>query len=255
MPRYKLTVAYDGANFHGWQKQMQSCIADDVLAMEQDSLTTCDCPPEPPEARCVEAEPLRTAQGILEQAVRMIVREPVNVVGASRTDAGVHARAQVAAFTSQVVIPVKKLARAISSRLPDDIQVTKAEMVADDFDPIRGAIAKGYRYRIVHGCARGRFPLFDRHFVMHTAHNLDPERMNDGARRLLGEHDFTSFTRLNHGRESTVRTIYECKVTAKGKRRCELEIAGSGFLHNMVRIIAGTLVEVGRGTLEPEMIP
>lgn len=263
MPRYKLTVAYDGTNFHGWQKQQQGGAADDEPASTEPPTQKQQTNPamardgdcETDELPNGDAQPLRTAQGVLERAVRFVVREPVDVTGASRTDAGVHARAQVAAFTAQALIPVKKLPRAISSRLPDDIQVTKAEIVADDFDPTRGAIAKGYRYRIVHGCARERSPLFDRHFVMHTAHRLDPERMNEAARRLLGEHDFTSFTRLNHGRESTVRTIYECKVTATRRRRCELEIAGNGFLYNMVRIIAGTLLEVGRGTIEPEMIP
>lgn len=251
MPRYKLTVAYDGTNFHGWQKQNRT-------DEQSDSAPQSPATPVPgtgPQTTPPDSEPLRTAQYVLEQAVRRVVREPVQVVGASRTDAGVHARGQVAAFTSQVEIPPTKVARAVSSRLPDDIQVTHAEIVSDDFDPIKGAIAKGYCYRIAHNLTRGRYPLFNRNIVASTSYKLDPVRMNEAARLFLGEHDFASFARINHGRESTVRTIYECKVTATSSRRCHVDVAGNGFLYNMVRIIAGTLVEVGRGMMEPEAIP
>lgn len=240
MPRYKIIVAYDGTDFHGWQKQQRACDEDlDEPAIDDESPGTA-------------VPGLRTVQGVLENAVREVVREPVNVLGASRTDAGVHARGQVAAFTTTRDIPVHKLPRAITSRLPDDVQVLHAEIVPDDFDPIRGAIAKGYRYRLAHSCARHRKPLFDRHYVTHTAYRLDPERMNEAARLLLGEHDFASFARISHGRESTIRTIYECKVTATRDTRCYIDVAGNGFLYNMVRIIAGTLVEVGRGAIKPQ---
>ena len=96
--------------------------------------------------------------------------------------------------------------------------------------------------------------LFDRNLVTWSAYRLDPERMNEAARLLIGEHDFASFTRVAHGRESTIRTIYQCKVDAnpRSKRRCEIEVVGNGFLYNMVRIIAGTLLEVGRGAIAPE---
>jgi tRNA pseudouridine38-40 synthase len=280
MPRFKLTVAYDGTQFHGWQKQQK-----DIDAMLRESADSIQSPQdvrhvarkagyvpaghetvlagETKSASESSAEPwsfytrheIRTVQGILEQAVRTVIGEPVKVLGASRTDAGVHARGQVAAFTSDTKIPLSKLPRAINSRLPNDVQVVKAEIVSDEFDPISDCIAKGYRYRIVHGC-RGRRPLFDRHFVTHTAYDLDPARMNEAARLMLGEHDFASFARISHGRESTVRTLYECKVTATRKHRCQLDIAGNGFLYNMIRIIAGTLVEIGRpgGKFEPEDI-
>jgi tRNA pseudouridine38-40 synthase len=229
MPRLKLTVAYEGTLFHGWQRQE----------------------PPPPEV------PLRTVQGVLEQAVREAVREPVTVIGASRTDAGVHARGQCAAFTcADLRIPLDRLPRAINARLPDDVQVRKAELAIDGFDPIRDCIAKGYRYRVVHGGRRRALPpLFRRRLTTYTFHRLDPELMNEGARRLLGEHDFASFAQINHGRETTVRTIFQCKVEATSPSRCQLDIAGSGFLYNMVRIIAGTLVEIGRGKIPPERIP
>ena len=227
MPRYKLMVAYEGTDFHGWQQQHQ--------------------PGE---------EPLRTVQGVLETAVCEVVREPITVTGASRTDAGVHARGQIAAFSCDATIEPKRLAAAVNSRLPDDVQVRRASIVDDDFSPISDAVAKGYRYRIAYG-NRGRHlpPLFDRRFVYFSGYELDPARMNDAARHLIGEHDFASFTRLNHGRESTVRTIHDCSVTAISRRRCQIDVGGNGFLYNMVRIIAGTLVDVGRGKLDPDDIP
>lgn len=248
MPRYKITVAYDGTLFHGWQRQRAP--ADGLNELEAAS----DEPAMEAEEDSNPSSPIRTVQEVLERAVRHVVREQVDVVGASRTDAGVHARGQVAAFTTSTEIPVEKLPRAITSRLPEDVQVTHAEIVPEDFDPIRGAIAKGYRYRIAHGCARGPQPLFDRHVVLRCPHKLDAARMNEAARLLLGEHDFSSFARINHGRESAVRTIFDCQVLATRRRRLHIDVAGSGFLYNMVRIIAGTLVEIGRHRKEPDEI-
>ncbi len=227
MPRYRLTVAYDGTHFHGWQKQ---CAAGG-------------------------GEDLRTAQGVLEQAVIEAVREPVTLIGASRTDAGVHAVGQVAAFTCERELPTERLGAAINARLPDDIQVRDASIVHAAFSPISDAIAKSYRYRIAWGrtgpggAAR---PLFGRYTTCWTPFHLNAVRMNEAARLLLGEHDFASFTRLNHERESTVRTIYDCLVTAGRGRRLRIDVAGDGFLYNMIRVIAGTLIEIGRGRIEPD---
>ena len=153
MPRYKLTVAYDGTAFHGWQKQ------------------------HPP-----GAEPLRTVQCVLEETVGVVVREPVSVLGASRTDAGVHAKGQVAAFNADAQIPPDRLAPAVNSRLPDDVQIIDAMIVGEDFNPIGDALAKGYRYRLAHSTVSGgRVPLFDRHITACTAYVLDPARMNEAA--------------------------------------------------------------------------
>ncbi len=196
MPRYRLRVAYDGTNFHGWQKQILNA-------------------PEGPTE-------LRTAQGVLETAVADVVREPVNVVGASRTDAGVHAVGQVAAFTCSKRFEPSRLCAAINARMPADVQVRGAELVADDFSPISEAIAKGYRYRIAwgrDGPDGAPRPLFARTVTFWTPYLLDPGRMNEAARRLLGEHDFASFTRKHHNRESTVRTVFECMVNAGRGRR------------------------------------
>jgi tRNA pseudouridine38-40 synthase len=226
MPRYKLTVAYDGTDFHGWQKQ------------------------HPP-----NEEPLRTVQGVLEQAVREVVREDISVTGASRTDAGVHAIGQVASFASSTGIPTKRLRMAVNSRLPDDVQVRRIEIVDDSFEPISACTSKGYQYRLAFGRKKSALkPLFDRHITTWTAYELDCDRMHAAAQHLIGEHDFASFTRLHHGRESTVRTIHDCSVTQVARRRCTIEVSGNGFLYNMVRIIAGTLHNVGRGAIEPEAI-
>lgn len=227
MPRYKLTVAYDGTNFHGWQKQ------------------------HPP-----GEEPLRTAQGVLEATIQHVVREEIHLLGASRTDSGVHAKGQVAAFSTDKAFPVERLARAVTSRLPDDIQVLDAKEVPDSFNPIGDCTAKGYRYRIAHGHdLPKRKPLFDRCYTAWIAEPLDPVPMHEAAQHLVGEHDFASFTRLHHGRESTVRTVDECSVSAISRHRLRINVSGNGFLYNMVRIIAGTLVEVGRGKFKPDDVP
>jgi tRNA pseudouridine38-40 synthase len=227
MPRYRLRVAYDGTDFHGWQKQATA-----------------------------EGAPLRTVQHVLQEAVWRVTHEEVEVAGASRTDSGVHARGQVAAFTAALELPAERLAAALSARLPGDVVVRAAEVVTDGFSPSSDALAKGYRYRIVHGCRMAsRRPLFNRRYTAWTTCTLDPGRMNLAARSFLGRQDFASFARVHHGRESTVRTVHECRVLAPGRRHCALEIVGDGFLYNMVRIIAGTLIEVGRGRIEPEAVP
>jgi tRNA pseudouridine38-40 synthase len=223
MPRYRLIVAYEGTAFHGWQKQTGP-----------------------------DGAPLRTVQLVLEEAVRRVAHEDVEVNGASRTDSGVHARGQVAAFTCQAELPAPRLAAAITSRLPHDVKVRGAAVVDPDFSPSSSSLAKCYRYRLVHGClTAARRPLFGRQYVAATVHRLDVPRMNLAARMLLGRHDFASFTRVHHGRLTTVRTIHECLVKVTGPRRCVVEIVGDGFLYNMVRIIAGTLIEVGRGRIDP----
>jgi tRNA pseudouridine38-40 synthase len=263
MPRYKLTVAYDGTEFHGWQKQHSSAGAGEssrvlAAAVEDDGFSAAaadDKPGAPGDDRRPAAEPLRTAQGVLEDAVRLVMREPINLLGASRTDAGVHALGQIAAFSSTRDIPIDRLHLAINSRLPDDMQVIKAEIVPESFNPISDCIAKGYRYRIVHpGPDRKLRSVFARNTSYWCDDPLDAARMNDAARRIIGEHDFTSFTRVNHGRESTVRTVFNCMVTARNASQCSMHISGNGFLYNMVRIIAGTLVKVGRGDMEPQEI-
>ena len=221
-----MTVAYDGTDFHGWQTQNRP-----------------------------DKVSLRTVQEVMEKAVTKVVREPVNIIGASRTDSGVHAIGQVVTFASTNEIKPDKLIMGINSWLPDDVQVRTIDVVHDDFNPIDDCTSKGYRYSLAHGCSNPlRKPLFDRRFISHTAFELDPTLMNQGAKLFEGEHDFIGFTKLNHGRISTVRNIDCCSVHATGEGRLAIDVSGTGFLWNMVRIIAGTLLEVGRGKIQPEDI-
>ncbi len=265
MPRYRLTIAYDGTDFCGWQKQEPKDPAlggtPPPASKVDDSLETTK------EGRIA----LRTVQAIVERAVREVVREPVILTGASRTDAGVHARAQCAAFTSHADAsqgrgwPAERgtepLIRAINSRLPEDVLITDAQLVDDSFEPIAGAKSKGYSYTIVSSPHR---PLWDRRTVYHTWHELDAQRMHAAAQHLIGEHDFASMAALGHGRQTTVRTIHGCAVTSEpieaptgsfASQRLRIDVSGSGFLWNMVRILAGTLHEVGRGRLSSGDIP
>ena len=226
MPRYRLIVAYEGTDFHGWQKQ------------------------EP-----AGESPLRTVQGVLEETVRNVMREPIILNGASRTDAGVHARGQVAAFTSDKEIDPERIARAITARLPDDVQVQHAEFVSEDFDPISQARSKCYSFDYAHGRPPACWPpLFDRRTTYRIHHDLDPTLMNEAASYLVGEHDFQAFAQKQHGRDNTIRTIFNCQVFKTGPHRIRLEVTGSGFLYNIVRIIAGTLREAGRGHFSPEQV-
>ncbi len=277
MPRYKLTIAYDGTDFHGWQKQEPD--SESPAIPSQGPMTIRD-------GRAI----LRTVQEVVEQAVRKAVREPVQVLGASRTDAGVHAWSQVAAFTSEprpeagVGWPADRgcdtLLRAVNSRLPDDVLIREVEIVGDGFNPIGDCESKGYSYIYHIGDTR---PLWDRRMVFHTWHDLDIERMRRAAAVLVGTHDFAAFAALSHGRQTTVRTVHGCEVVEErhggtqarrhegedvslpsslrrfvasslSPSRLRLDISGDGFLYNMVRIIAGTLHEVGRGRIEPESI-
>ncbi len=325
MPRYKLTIAYDGTEFCGWQKQEPPAgtevraekvlgegpghraqgTGDDSGQWTVDSgqeersgvrgqgLGTQDpgsARAEPGSARIV----LRTVQEVVERAVRSVVNEPVTLLGASRTDSGVHARGQVAAFTcggdgvtsdevagdspshrltvspSHAGWPLARgtdrLLFAINARLPEDVVVVGAEAVHGTFDPISDCVAKGYSYTLHVGRER---PLFDRRFVHHVWVPLDVDAMRRAAERFMGEHDFAAFAKAGHGRESTVRRVFDCAVIDESSRTAEqqssrprdgwagedwsrrvrIEVSGNGFLYNMVRIIAGTLVEVGRGRL------
>ena len=228
MPQYRLFIAYDGTDFSGWQKQ-----------------------------KFEDGSPRRTIQGVVESAVRLVVREAVVLLGASRTDAGVHAKMQVASFVTKdpIHLPVDRLAAAISSRLPEDVVVWKAETIAINFDPIRDCVSKGYSYTIIHGIESASFrPIFNRKIVYWIEPRLDVDSMRKAASILVGKHDFASFTKLNHGRESTVRTEKNIEIVEVEDGMLSINISGDGFLWNMIRILAGTLVEVGRGRYDSSQI-
>ena len=294
MPRYKLTIAYDGTEFCGWQKQFPH--ADSVPTaprmeaehagedVKEDELgapmalsdqahevftqvigqtadrTGADARQEPEDQGRPRVE-LRTVQSVVERAVRHVVREPVILHGASRTDAGVHARGQVGAFTCSdsggrtggwpIDRGTEPLVRAINSRLPPDVLIANAAVVGDDFNPITDARRKAYSYTIWTGRDR---PLWERNQALHIWQAVDVEAMHRAAQELVGEHDFAAFATAGHGRMTTVRTVYACAVRRVTPEKVLIEIVGSGFLWNMVRIIAGTLVEAGKRRMPEEQI-
>ena len=214
----KLVVAYNGAAYHGWQRQ---------------------------------AEGFDTIQQRLEEALVRVVRHPVVVFGAGRTDAGVHAAGQVANFhTTNLAIPLAGLVAATNSRLPRDIVIRSAEEVADDFHAARSATGKTYRYRIYVAPTR---PVELHRLVYHYWRALDAERMRRAAGRLVGEHDFRGFASSADERDDTVRRIQSCQVAEDGSE-IHVTIRGDGFLYNMVRNIVGTLIEIGRGHWPEERI-
>ena len=217
--RILLVVAYDGTNYHGWQLQ-PGCA---------------------------------TIEGILNETLSGLFQEEIQVIGASRTDAGVHAYGNIAVFDTNARIPAEKLPYALNRKLPEDIRIQRAFRVRDDFHPRKCESRKTYEYRILNT----QFPLPQKRLYAYwTYYPLDVERMNRAAMILTGEHDFKSFCSMNTQAETTVRTLYEATVCREGSSFDEIviRVTGNGFLYNMVRIIAGTLIDVGRGKTEPEEI-
>lgn len=230
--RYKLTIAYRGTRYHGWQKQ---------LANEYYK------GPRPSGGM----EGIPTIQETLTAAIQQVVRHPIRLAGSSRTDAGVHAKGQVAHFdTTMTQIPVVGLQRAINARLPDDIDIRKIEAVEDTFDAISSTVSKRYQYLIWNTREK---PVFFGDLAWNWWHELNIERMREAAEKFVGTHDFASFAKTGHGRESTVRTVFACDVSYRCPRLV-IGVEGSGFLWNMVRIMVGTLVQVGMGRYAPEEI-
>ena len=217
MKRVMLIVAYDGTEYHGWQVQ--------------------------PNARTIEGE--------LNRCLSELLQEDIQVIGASRTDAGVHAKGNIAVFDTDARMPAEKISYALNQRLPKDIVIQKSCQVDADFHPRHCDTRKTYSYHIY----RGEFPMPLRtRYSYFTYVPLDVTKMREAAAFFLGEHDFKSFCSANTQVESTVRTIEFLDVTEDDQ---ELVIArlGNGFLYAMVRIIAGALVDVGRGFLAVEDIP
>ncbi len=216
MKRVMLTVAYDGTNYHGWQIQPNG----------------------------------ETIEGILNRCLSVLLGEEIAVIGASRTDSGVHAMGNIAVFDTESPIPAEKMSYALNQRLPEDIRIQKAQEVAPDFHPRHCASRKTYEYRIYNA----PFPMPVRRLYSYFTYvPLDIERMRQGAAYLVGEHDFKSFCSVQAKVESTVRQIDAVEVLQENQE-IVIRVSGRGFLYNMVRIIAGTLMEVGRGHIEPEKV-
>lgn len=214
--RILLVVAYDGTNYHGWQAQ------DNAITIE----------------------------GELNKALSNLLKTTVQVEGSSRTDAGVHALCNLAVFDSDMNIPADKYAYALNQMLPEDIKIRKSMEVEVDFQPRKRKIAKTYRY--VFTSEEFPNPLKTR-YASYTYYKIDVDLMSQGAQYLLGEHDFTSFCSVNGTTLTNVRRIDEISVT-RHDEDIYIEVTGNGFLYNMVRIIAGTLLEVGRGKILPQKV-
>ncbi len=214
----KLVIAYNGAAYHGWQRQ----------------------------ARGVDTVQLR-----VEAAAARVLKRPLHVHGASRTDSGVHAAGQVANIrTTNLAIPPTGMRKAMNSRLPDDIVIRSITEAPADFNSSRSATGKTYRYRIYVGPDR---PVHLAGQVYRFWQPLNIDAMRDAAGRLVGKHDFAGFTTSGDQRANTVRTIFRCDL-AEMDDEIHITVQGDGFLYNMVRNIVGTLVEVGRGRWPAERI-
>jgi tRNA pseudouridine38-40 synthase len=248
LQRYKLTVAYRGTRYHGWQQQ-PALPTYRALRDPGEGIAPVGTPGPPFDPA---AEQLPTIQGELKKAIADVVGHPVLVVGSSRTDAGVHAKGQVVHFdTDKVQIPQEGLRRAVNHRLPGDILIRSIEPVPEMFDAIASALTKRYQFLIWNHPDR---PLFFSDLAWHRWHYLDVPKIAEAARHFVGEHDFASFARPGHGRETTVRSVHACDVSFRSPKLV-IGVEGSGFLWNMVRIIVGTLVQVGLGRTQPGEIP
>lgn len=228
--RIMLTVAYDGTNYSGWQIQPNN----------------------------------ETIEGVLNRELTRLLDEEIKVIGASRTDAGVHAEGAICVFDTTSRIPAEKFSYALNRSLPEDIVIRKSQAVAKDFHPRKTETRKTYRYSIWND----GFPMpTNSRYTHHIYGKLDIAAMRKAAKYFVGEHDFAGFCSAGNQTESTVRTIYEmhvrekmhsemesriCDVTGPEvgqQKRIDIYVTGNGFLYNMVRIIAGTLIEVGQGKI------
>ena len=216
MKRIKLVTAYDGTNYHGSQIQNNG----------------------------------ETIEGVLKTELSSLLKEEINLIGASRTDAGVHARGNVYVFDTESRIPPEKFTYALNARLPEDIRIQDSCEVPLDFHPRHQDTVKTYEYRVLNR----KLPLPEHRLYAHfTYEDLNVEKMNEACKYFLGEHDFASFCAAGSQVESTVREIYDLHVEKAGDL-LTISVTGNGFLYNMVRIIAGTLLKVGSGHILPEQI-
>lgn len=214
--RVLLVVAYDGTEYCGWQVQ----------------------------------DGQRTVEGVLNRAITELTGEETNVIGASRTDSGVHAMGNLAVFDTDSRIPAEKFAPAINRGLPEDVRIRYSTEVPADFHPRHCESVKTYEYRVYN--SKTENPLV-RRYTYFVRHGISLERMRSAAEFLIGEHDFKSFCSVDTQAKSTVRTVYSIDIE-KTEDIITFRIRGNGFLYNMIRIIVGTLLLVGQGLREPEEV-
>ena len=217
MRNIKLVIEYDGKEFNGWQKQPNKL----------------------------------NIQGEIERAIKQITGEEVGLTASGRTDAGVHALGQVANFKTNSNIPIEKIPIALNSNLKKSIVIKSAEEVEERFHSRLNCKRKTYRY-IINNSRYGT--AIYRNLETHIPMKLDIQKMQEAVKYFEGEHDFKAFKASGTSSKSSVRTIYNAEVIDAGNERIYIELTGSGFLYNMVRIISGTLVEVGLGKIEPSEI-
>lgn len=216
MKRIRLVVAYDGTRYCGWQIQKNGI----------------------------------TIESVLNEALKDLLKEEILVTGASRTDSGVHALGNVAVFDTNTKIPSDKIALALNQRLPEDIRVQKSDEVPSEWHPRFCDSIKTYEYRILNR----KIPNpIERLYTYFTYAELDIERMQKAAEYIIGEHDFASFCSAGSQVKSTVRNVHSLEISKENDVIC-IRISGSGFLYNMVRIIVGTLIQVGMKIKTPEDI-
>lgn len=216
MRRICLTVSYDGTNYAGWQRQNNA----------------------------------NAIENVLDAAIKELTGEDIKVIGASRTDAGVHSAGNIAVFDTESTIPAEKFAPAVNSKLPDDIAIQKSRQVPNSFHPRHANTIKTYEYTICN--SQYRLPQL-RLYAWHLPKKLDVDKMRAAAGYLIGTHDFRAFASVHLSASTTVRTIYELEIY-DDEPMIVIRVTGNGFLYNMVRIIAGTLAQVGMGMIPPEEV-
>ncbi len=208
MKRVMLTVAYEGSRYCGWQLQPNAV----------------------------------TVEGVLNKELSELLGENIEVIGASRTDSGVHAQGNVCVFDTETRIPAEKICYALNHRLPEDIVIQESREVPKSFHPRKCDCIKTYEYKIWNA---DFIQPFNRKYTYFVYKDLDVNLMNEAAKELVGEHDFTSFCSIHAEVQTHTRTLYSAEVEKKD-RLITIRLRGNGFLYNMVRIIAGTLVQIGR---------
>ncbi len=213
MRKLKLVLEYEGTNYHGWQKQ----------------------------------ENAPAVQNLLEDRLKVLLKEPVSTIGAGRTDTGVHARMQVVSFSTASPLDTARLARGLNGLLPRDIRVTACEEAPQAFSARRDPLRKTYHYRLLN---RQADSPFWRRFAWHLPEPLDVEAMRQAGACLVGDHDFSSFRAASCEAEHARRRLMEARVDQEGELLV-VKLTATAFLHHMARIIAGTLVETGQGRRKP----
>ena len=216
MNNIKITLEYDGTNYYGWQKQ----------------------------------KGMKTIQGEIEEALFAVTKERCEVTGSSRTDAGVHAKGFVANFRTNSKVPPNRFREALNVKLPNDIVILKSEKVDDEFHARYYAKGKTYEYSILNDDVPSALM---RNQVYHYKYDLDIDAMEVAAKQFIGTHDFAAFKTQGSSVKGTIRTIFEVKVE-KTEKIIKISVSGDGFLYNMVRIIVGTLINVGRGKTDSNSI-